>query len=246
MSPRRGEYGFDAPYVPALMLLGSTPLWAGALGALSRGDAVGALTMGLSAASLLFCAATFVSATRRGKFEVWDALLDALSLRGDERVLDVGCGRGAVLLAAARRLPEGRAVGVDIWRAQDQSGNAMDATARNAALEGVGERVELRTGDMRALPFDDASFDVVVSSLALHNLTDPADRAKAVREVARVLKPGGRVLLADFRHARDYADTLRAAGLGDVQTRGLGVRFWYGGPWAATSLVTASRPRETC
>ncbi len=246
MSPRRGEYGFDAPYVPSLMVLGSAPLWAGAVGALSRGDALGTLTMGVSGASLLFCAATFVYATRRGKFEVWDVLLDALSLRGDERVLDVGCGRGAVLLAVARRLPEGRAVGVDIWRAQDQSGNAMAATERNAALEGVRERVELRTGDMRALPFDDASFDVVVSSLALHNLADPADRAKAVREVARVLKPGGRALLADFRHAGDYADTLRAAGLAEVQTRGLGVRFWYGGPWAATSLVTASRPGETC
>ncbi|MFO0627638.1 MAG: class I SAM-dependent methyltransferase [Polyangiales bacterium] len=244
MHARRGEYGFDAPYVPALMLLGSAPLWAGCLGAAGRGDVAGALAMGLSAASLLFCAGTFVYATRRGKFEVWEALLDGLALRGDERVLDVGCGRGAVLLAVARRLSTGRAVGVDIWRAQDQSGNARDATARNAALEGVEARVELCTGDMRALPFDDASFDVVVSSLALHNLADVADRAKAVREVARVLKPGGRVLLADFRHVGDYAETLRDAGLTGVETKGLGLRFWYGGPWASTSLVRASRPRE--
>jgi methylase of polypeptide subunit release factors len=131
MSPRRGEYGFDAPYVPALMLLGSTPLWAGALGALSRGDALGTLTMGLSAASLLFCAATFVYATRRGKFEVWDALLDALSLRGDERVLDVGTGGGApgVILAILR--PDLR---VELCDSVAKKARAVEAIVAEAGL----------------------------------------------------------------------------------------------------------------
>lgn len=238
---RRGEYGFDAPYVPALMALGSLPLWLGAARALLRGDLAGAAMMGASAALLGLCAASFIYTTRVGKFIVWNELIQSLGLKGDERVLDVGCGRGAVLLLAARRLTTGTATGIDLWQAKDQSGNALEATRRNAIAEGVGERVALHTGDMRALPFDDASFDVVVSSLAIHNVPDAAGRAAAVREIARVLKPGGRALLADFKYANDYAETLRAAGLIDVQTRGLGARFWYGGPWAATTAVSARR-----
>ncbi|PZR07004.1 MAG: SAM-dependent methyltransferase [Archangium gephyra] len=233
MTPRRGEYGFDAPYVPALMLAGSLPLW---FGAVHPADLLGTLLMGLSAAFLVFCAGTFIFTTRRGKFVVWNELLN---LRGDERVLDVGCGRGAVLLLAAQRLTTGRATGIDLWQAQDQSGNALEATQRNAKAEGV--NVELHTGDMRALPFADASFDLVVSSLAVHNVPDDEGRAKAVDEMLRVLAPGGRLLLADFKFTKDYAQTLRERGAVDVQERGLGVRFWYGGPWAATTLVSAKK-----
>ena len=130
MKARRGEYGFDAPYVPAFMLLGSAPLWFGAVNALVRGDLIGLAMMGLSAAFLVFCAATFIFTTRSGKFLVWDELL---TLRGDEQVLDVGCGRGAVLLLAAQRLTSGKATGIDLWQAKDQSGNALEATQRNAA-----------------------------------------------------------------------------------------------------------------
>jgi hypothetical protein len=65
---------------------------------------------------------------------------------------------------AAQCLPRGRAVGVDVWSTTDQSGNAEQVTRQNAALEGVAERVELHTADMRQLPFDDGSFDVVLSA----------------------------------------------------------------------------------
>ena len=70
----------------------------------------------------------------------------------------------------------------------------------------------------------------------------PAGRAQAVQEVGRVLRPGGRAVLADFKFTADYAATLQQAGLVEVQRRGLGPRFWYGGPWAATTLVTARKP----
>ena len=79
--------------------------------------------------------------TRRGKFVMWAGLLEQLKLRGDERLLDLGCGRGAVLLMAAQHLTTGRAVGVDLWRRVDQSGNSAEATRRNAAAEGVADRV---------------------------------------------------------------------------------------------------------
>jgi hypothetical protein len=83
---------------------------------------------------------------------------------------------------AAQHLTSGRAVGVDLWRTIDQSGNSAEATQRNAVAEGVADRIELHTGDMTALPFEDNSFDVVVSSLAIHNISGRAGREKAIDE----------------------------------------------------------------
>ncbi len=69
-------------------------------------------------------------------------------------------------------------------------------------IEGVADKVEVQTGDARKLPFDDASFDVVLSSMALHNIYNAGERQTAVREIARVLKVGGRVLIVDVRHTQ--------------------------------------------
>ena len=186
-------------------------------------------------------ATSFLYTTRRGKFLEWDRILDRLQLRGDERVLDMGCGRGAVLTAVARRLTTGRVTGVDIWSQRDQSGNARDVTVRNASLEGVSDRVVIETGDMRALPFPDAAFDLVVSSLAIHNIRSNADRRRAVEEGFRVLKPGGRMVIADIRATRVYAEALRTLGALNVERRRLGWRFWWGNPFAGTTLLSASK-----
>ncbi|MDZ4797519.1 MAG: methyltransferase domain-containing protein [Bryobacteraceae bacterium] len=92
----------------------------------------------------------FLYTTRRGKFFEWERILDRIHLRGDERVLDMGCGRGAVLTAVARRLTTSQVTGIDIWSTKDQSGNAKSVSLRNASLEGVSDRVQIDTGDMRA------------------------------------------------------------------------------------------------
>ncbi|MDQ2850247.1 MAG: class I SAM-dependent methyltransferase [Actinomycetota bacterium] len=188
------------------------------------------------------CMASYLYATRAGKFVVWSQILDELHLTGTEQVLDVGCGRGAVLLSAAARLDHGKAHGVDLWRGQDQNGSASEITARNAEAEGVADRVELHTADMSDLPFDDECFDVVLSSVAMHTIKQKSGRQQAIREALRVVRPGGQLAIADFRHVKDYAEQLRTAGATNVHTRGLGWRFWYGGPWAATRLIMATKP----
>jgi ubiquinone/menaquinone biosynthesis C-methylase UbiE len=146
-----------------------------------------------------------------------------------------------VLAAVARRLTTGRVTGVDIWSKTDQSGNAKDAALRNASLEGVGGRVHIETTDMRALPFPDATFDLVVSSLAIHNIRSNADRKRAIAEGFRVTKPGGRIVIADIRATAIYADALRKLGASNVERQRLAWRFWWGNPIAATTLLTASK-----
>jgi ubiquinone/menaquinone biosynthesis C-methylase UbiE len=183
--------------------------------------------------------AYYLHGTLRGKFLVWAKLLDRLELRGDERILDLGCGRGAVLLMAAQHLTAtaGRAVGVDLWRWGDQSGNSADATQRNAVAEGVADRVEVLTGDMTALPFEDNSFDVIVSNFAIHNISGRGGREKAIGEAVRVLRPGGRVRIVDIRGTGHYAAQLVKLGMDDVGRSGLGWWFW------PARLVSATKPR---
>jgi SAM-dependent methyltransferase len=242
LTRRRGEYGIDAPYVPLWMggaaLAAITIFLIGS--ALSfPGVAIPSLNIGVA---LALSVADYVYASRFGKFAVWRELLLALHLRGDERVLDVGCGRGAVLLMAAKLVPRGRAEGIDLWKTSDQSGNALEVTRQNAELEGVAERIDLKTGDMRALPFADDSYDVVLSSLAIHNIPDAAGRARALDEAVRVLRRGGRIVIADIDGTRDYEARLRERGMVDVERRSLGPRMWFGGPWVAGSLVRARKP----
>lgn len=236
-----GDYGYDAPYALLAFAGVSIAAAAGAVLAQLAHDPGLVRIAAAYAAFFGFSAASFYYTTRHGKFQEWERILDGLSLRGDEQVLDMGCGRGAVLTAVAKRLTTGRVTGVDLWRSIDQSGNAPDATMANAKVEGVADRVVLETTDMRKLPFVDASFDVIVSSLAIHNIPGREGRAAAVRESMRVLRPGGRIAIADIRTTGLYADTLASLGAKDIHRRRLGWRFWWGNPIAATTLVTATK-----
>lgn len=188
---------------------------------------------------LLASTGIYLHTTLHGKLRIWRRELDQAGLKGDERLLDLGCGRGAVLIEAARRLPTGHAVGVDLWSGKDQSGNRPEVTLANAAAAGVADRVEVQTADMTALPFADGSFDVVTSALAIHNIPSPEARYRAVDEAMRVLRPGGQLIVADFwPMARKYA-----AHIGQGTLRGLGPGYWYGGPWLGVTLLHAVKGR---
>lgn len=237
----RGDYGIDEPRWPALNVATGLACLGGA--ALVRRRSQLALLPTVAGAIFLGTAASYLYTTTRGKFAVWRRLLHELELQGSETVLDMGCGRGAVLYMAAKLLPTGRALGIDLWREAEQSGNSAEVARNNAELEGVVDRVQLHTGDMRAMPFPDASVDLVLSSLAIHNIGDAQGRRKALGEAIRVLRRGGRLAVADLHYVTDeYARHLRACAMAGVQVRDLGWRFWYGGPWVATRLVTARKP----
>src|SRR5262249_47894058 len=216
---RTPNYGLDAPVAVRNMLivaaLGIISLITRLLGVWSRQDVIAVIARPLMVAGLS-CGAMalwMIYDSKIGKIRERDTYLDKINWNGHERVLDVGCGLGLFLIGAARRLSTGRAVGIDKWQQEDLSGNHAAGTLGNAMIEGVADKVEVHTGDARKLPFDDASFDVVLSSMALHNISNAGERQTAVREIARVLGSGGRVLIVDVRHTRQYAATLRDAGL---------------------------------
>lgn len=239
----RPDYGLDAPGVVRNLFLAAAAglaifasralhLWSAVLplgpirldlSGMGLGIGVGCLAMGI----------WMVWTSKVGKLRERERLLDRVAWTGAERVLDVGCGRGLMLVGAAKRLTTGRAVGVDIWQGEDLSGNRPEAPIENARREGVAERVAVETADMRRLPFPEASFDVVVSCAAIHNLYDAADRASAIREIVRVMKPGARAVIDDIRHGREYAAAFRKGGCREVESVGsaaaaamLGVLTW--------------------
>lgn len=179
--------------------------------------------------------AMFLS-SRYGKLRVRDQLLDSLHLHGDETVLDVGCGHGLLLIGAAKRLPQGKAMGIDLWSQEDQGNNSAAATLANAQAEGVAERVELHTGNMMDLPFPDSHFDATVSCLAIHNIYNREGRSNAIGEIVRTLKPSGQVALLDFRHVSQYADDLRALHMQDVRVSSLSF-----GMYPPVRVVTARK-----
>src|SRR6187397_2834950 len=220
---RTPNYGLDAPLAVRNMLivaaLGIISLITRLVGVWSRLDAIAVIARPLIVAGLSCGAMALwvIYDSKIGKIRERDTYLNKIHWNGNERVLDVGCGLGLFLIGAARRLSTGRAVGIDKWQAEDLSGNNAAGALDNAMIEGVADKVEVQTGDARKLPFDNASFDVVLSSMALHNIYNAGERKTAVREIARVLKSGGRVLIVDVRHTSKYAATLRDAGLTDAR-----------------------------
>src|SRR5258708_27361495 len=188
----------------------------------------------------LILASFMFARSRFGNTHARDRLLARLKLRGDEAVLDVGCGHGLLLIAAAKLLPRGHAVGIDLWSQWQQSDNSREATQRNAALEGVAQRVSVHDGDMRKMPFADRSFDAALAHFAIHNVRGREGRREAIREIVRTLKQGGQVAISDLHGAALYADELRKFDMIDVEISGLS--FWTFPPARTVSARKPSQP----
>jgi ubiquinone/menaquinone biosynthesis C-methylase UbiE len=180
-----------------------------------------------------------------------EQLIGLAHLRPGDVVLDVGCGTGTLAIAAKRHVgASGRVYGVD-------ASPEMIVRATKKASK-AGADVTFRTGVVEALPYPDAHFDVVLSSMMLHHLPRKA-RQQCAREIRRVLKPGGRVLAVDFgrtpggrkglfgrlhRHGhvdlRDIMDTFAGAGLSVLENGAVGVRNLYFALAMAPSAVSGA------
>jgi SAM-dependent methyltransferase len=116
-------------------------------------------------------------------------IIELAGLRGDEDILDAGCGTGLTMLRIAKQHPGCKVYGLDL-------SPKMIEVARNDAVE-RGLDVDLRVGSITGLPYPDEFFDVVLTNIMFHHL-DLAEKRQAVAEIARVLRPAGRYVSAEF------------------------------------------------
>lgn len=193
------HYGYYA--LTIFVSLAAIILIAGAAGYVFVSRIIGIIIAGFG----LYLLATYIISLYWLKQSESFDFTNVLQFRGDEQVLDVGCGLGKVTVGAAKQLTEGTVTGIDIWNTVEIPGNSPEIAYKNAEIEGVRDRVEFKSGDVLNLEFEDNTFDVVTSSSVLNNLPGDEKKLKALREIHMVLKPGGIFfLLEPLRDVRGF------------------------------------------
>ena len=143
--PKQADYGVDAPREQKrlltrgiLLILLGAGFYVMNLDNSPRHGAALFVALGIIDAGMLAASLFMLWSSRTAKMRVRDEIIDAIPWRGDEKILDVGCGRGLLLIGAAKRVRgAAKATGIDLWREEDLSGNSADATVANAKAEGV-------------------------------------------------------------------------------------------------------------
>jgi arsenite methyltransferase len=219
------DYGVDAPAVMRNLFLFGFACLAAALFAphvvhLTSQVAFSMRRLFWPAGCLIVEGLLFLLYVKYGKFRHRDFMLAMHDWRGNEQVLDVGCGRGLLLAGAAKRLTTGHATGIDVWSNVDMGGNSASATERNLVIEGIADRCTLVSVPAQDMVFPSGSFDVIVSNLCLHNIYSSSQRMYALNHIVRVLKPGGVALISDYKHTREYAAYFSRADLVVSRRRG--------------------------
>jgi arsenite methyltransferase len=217
---KKADYGQDMPVI----IIGATIIacifvvlaaWQYTRYNVNPGKQILAMTIVFALLSLFLFTLSIAGiwSSRIGKLKLRDKVLSKISFKGSEKILDIGCGRGLLLIEAAKIIPGGTAIGVDLWLGNIEYKNSPQMVLDNAIFEGVSDKVEVITADALTLPFDDSSFDTVMTSLMMHHV---ADTNKALHEMIRVTKPGGNIVIADVNSKR-YAPMLKSIGLSHVE-----------------------------
>lgn len=197
----------------------------GTLGLLFSGLAILSPWFALPAIPLFACSAYFAYARRAFSAQgaaiqssIQALVLQQLRWDGKGKVLDIGCGNGPLTIAIAKAYPMAHVTGVDSWGASWEYSKAI--CERNASIEGVAKAVTFQRASAAALPFDDDSFDVVVSNLVFHEVREVRDKRLLLKEALRVLKKGGTFVFQDlflwkavYGEAADLLGAIRDWGL---------------------------------
>lgn len=136
--------------------------------------------------------------------QIIDGIADCVTVPDGGTGLDVGCGSGALTIAAAKRNPNAKMVGCDIWSGAYKAVFTKELCEKNALAEGV-SNVRFEEGNAVRLPFADESFDTVTSNYVYHNITGK-DKQALLLETLRVLKKGGTFAIHDLMSKVRYGD----------------------------------------
>ncbi len=211
------DYGFDgSPFGFAIVCLAGVGCLGGGVALITfpgLGLKIAAFVLMLCGLFTAFVCGSYLYYIKLGKLRRRDKMISMIDWKGNEKVLDIGTGRGLLMIGAAKKLTQGKCIGIDIWNAGDMHGNTYQNTMRNAELEGVLEKVEVRNEDVRSMSFPNDTFDVVLSNLCIHNIPTKEGREKACREIARVLKPNGTAIIADKSLTKEYGEIFALEGL---------------------------------
>lgn len=148
-------------------------------------------------------------------------LADHLDWDGRGKLLDIGCGAGALTNRCAKLFPRAELTGMDYWGAEWSY--AKDQCEKNARAEGVADRVKFQKGDAAHLDFPDGTFDAAVSNFVFHEVRSEKDKRKIVREALRVVKKGGSFAFQDlfsqeklYGDMNEFVEELKAEGIAEV------------------------------
>jgi len=154
--------------------------------------------------------------------KAWNLLLDNLQWMGEGKALDIGCGNGALAIMLAQRSPRAEVIEIDYWGKRWEYSKGV--CERNAAMEGVSDRVSFRKASATALPFGDGYFDAVVSNFVFHEVGDARDKRELVREALRILRKGGKFSFQDeflfrqfYGEVDDLIRVIRSWGISEVE-----------------------------
>ncbi len=213
---KKVNYGLDAPnvirnlavaaFVVTLLALIFPVIKIGSETIDIRGLVWSGVSMGLGAVWMILYSVY-------GKYHLRDKMLALVNWTGAEQVLDIGTGKGLLLIGAAKRLQSGKATGIDIWNAEDLTGNHIENALQNARLEGVANKIDILNENAIKMSFADETFDVILSNECLHNIYNKNERQQACKEIVRVLKPGGCAIISDHKLTAEYQKYFEEAGL---------------------------------
>jgi len=174
--------------------------------------------------------------------KIRDLVLDQLSWNGKGKLLDIGCGNGALAIEVAKKYPEAEVTGIDYWGEQwDYSKSSCE---KNAQIAGVTSRASFQKASAAKLPFSNGSFDVTVSNFVFHEVQDAKDKKEVVKEALRVLKKGGVFVFQDlFLLKRVYGEpddllaAVKAWGIDEVKFINTSHQSFVPGPMKLPFMV---------
>lgn len=153
--------------------------------------------------------------------EIHEYLVKHLPWDGQGKLLDIGCGAGALTIRCAKRFSEAELTGMDYWGAEWSY--AKEQCERNARIEGVSDRVHFQKGDAAKLEFAEGTFDAAVSNFVFHEVRTQPDKRKVVKEALRIVKKGGAFSFQDlfaqkqlYGDMEEFLEELRREGIQEI------------------------------